>query len=120
MKENCNEKHKYRTQAEAEATRRRIKKDMRRSGGGHGIRKLNAYYCEAHKCWHLGRSAFYQAQKLAAPKIPSTGQLRRKAARLLAKMDGDRQHLHHLLGEIIRRDAQRDREAALAMLGYKP
>jgi hypothetical protein len=118
--ETCKEKQQYRTKAEAEAVVRAMRKDLRKAGGGHGIRRLNAYRCDEHVCWHVGRSNRYGVKLQRPPRVPSTGELKRKLRRIEERMDRDRRQRAFLLGRIIERDRQREYQNALAAIGYQP
>jgi hypothetical protein len=106
-------KHKYRSQEEAEKARHHMKKELRQNGGGHGLRKLNTYFCEECQAWHLGRSSRYQT-KLEKADIPTTGELRRRLKRIDKRLDGELRHRAYLLGKIIEADAIREYQHALA------
>ena len=124
LKEKCKGKIAYASQAEAEAARRSMKKDFRRTGGGKGLRKLNSYACDECGQWHIGHSSRkgVQLQKVEAPKIPSDGQLRRRLRNIDARLDKERLHRAHVLGLLIQRqaaeEAARDRAQLQETLAF--
>jgi hypothetical protein len=111
---------------------RRHKMHRRDRQGGHGLRQISVYYCEEHGAWHLGRAgAEYKnhqtAPKLAAPKIPTMGELRRKFRKLEQQMDRERKHRAFLIGKIVEADLAQQRldremrdaqDAVLKEMGY--
>jgi len=86
----CGDKIKHETKIAAEnALAEAVRKYKRTGRGGKSWKNLNVYQCHTCRFWHLGRSRDNTAVKFnpraglaEQPKILSTGELRRKLARL--------------------------------------
>jgi hypothetical protein len=104
---NCPADHeKYYAQAEAEAALRRLVAQAKHTGlGGKSWKRLNVFPCGNH--FHIGRSNKLPAKypPAPAPHIPSTGELRRKLARMARdwerKDDHERRQRAEAIGRLI-------------------
>jgi hypothetical protein len=96
---------KYYSQPEAQDALRRLIMQARRTGvGGKSWKRLNVFPCGNH--WHVGRANQLPAKyQPPAPHIPSTGELRRKLARIehewQRKEDYERRQRAEAIGKLI-------------------
>jgi hypothetical protein len=124
LREKCGDKIRYASEAAAEAARHAMKKDLRKSGGGKALRKLNTYSCDECGQWHIGHSSRKGVKlwKLETPKVPTTGQLLRRLRKIEERMDKNQRHRAHVLGQLIQRQAEeeaaRDRKQLQETLSY--
>lgn len=118
----CADKRQYQSEAEALAFAKQFRKKHQK--------KQRTYLCPCG-WWHLASIKPQPkppvASEAAAPRVPSTGELRRKLKRLEHKMDRQRAHRAYLQGKQVAADiavlkAEEDlRQAqaeALRILGY--
>ena len=95
---------KYYSETEAQDALRRLVEQARRTGhGGKSWKRLNVFPCGNHL--HVGRANQLPAKhSKPAPKIPSTGELRRKLARIEREWDRANLHRAKVLGQLIEAD----------------
>ena len=102
----CPQDHeKYYTPVEAQDALRRLVAAAKRTGlGGRSWKRLNVFPCGNH--WHVGRANKLPAKypPAPAPQIPSTGELRRKLARIEREWDRANLHRAKVLGQLIEAD----------------
>jgi hypothetical protein len=108
---NCPVDHeKYYTQPEAQAALRRLVAQAKHTGlGGRSWKRLNVFPCGNH--FHIGRSNKLPAkyQPAREPKIPSTGELRRKLERMQAAWERQEDYQHRQRAEAIGRLIEAER-----------
>ncbi len=96
----------YFTKAEAENELRWLVIQAKRTGlGGKSYKRLNVFRCGNH--FHVGRANTRPRnhhKPAPAPKIPSTGELRRKLARIERAWDRANLHRAKVLGQLIEAD----------------
>jgi hypothetical protein len=116
MKSDCERKHLFLTEAEAERECNRLRRTAKKSGnGGRSFKRLHVYACGSH--FHIGRANSYAKLKPLEPrKIPSHGQLMKRLKRIDERLLNELKHRAYVLGQIIEADARRDYEAALAAI----
>lgn len=119
----CNGKIPYWTNTEAEAACESMKATARKTGqGGGSWRRLNVYVCGHH--FHIGRNNSMKFKPVQPKRIPSRGELKRKAKYWDEKLLKDLKHRLYVAGQKIEADARaekaklmRDYENALAAVG---
>jgi hypothetical protein len=110
----CTDKVQHKTQAEADAAIRRMKRDYRRQGGGHGLRRLNAYYCPQHQCWHTGRSSRMGVKLITVKETqpPTMAELKARIRKVERLLDSERRRAAYIIGKVVEKDRARWREEA--------
>jgi hypothetical protein len=103
----CLQDHeKYFSRPEAENALSRLVAQARHTGlGGKSWKRLNVFPCGNH--FHVGRANTLPAnyyKPSPAPKIPSTGELRRKLARIERAWDRANLHRAKVIGQLIEAD----------------
>ena len=99
----CLEKIGYPTEADAETARKRM---VRQKYRGRALRWLQSFQCPQCFQWHIGHQRRPAPVESAAPqpKIPTTGELRRKLKRIEREWDRANQHRAKVIGQLIEAD----------------
>lgn len=78
-------------------------------GGGHSLKGLEVYLCQCRFGWCIGHSKNRKtviAKKSPAPKIPTTGELKRRLRKLEQQWDRQNRHRAYLLQKVVEADCE--------------
>lgn len=101
-------KFSYATPAAADTALVQARREYKANGrDGKSWKRLNVYRCPDCQRWHIGRSSkppVKPAPPENAQRVPSTGELRRRLARIERQMDRNHAYRVKLLSEIVAAD----------------